>query len=100
MMNGVFCRDSGFVVRPRGYRISTVKVRVEVSHNFVAESNCVIVRWGEKQLEANNQSAGDELDSAVCLDEPSTKWRSLKITSHADVVGKAMVRGILWLEVE
>jgi len=43
---------------------------------------------------------GNELDSAVCDGEPSTKWRSLKFTAHAVVVVKAMVGHILWLEVE
>ena len=42
----------------------------------------------------------DELDSAVCNGEPSTKWRSLKLTDHAGVVAKAMVGCMLWLEVE
>ena len=98
--NGTNYRGSGLVVRPRGRRISTVKVRVGGSHNSVAESNCVAVRRGEKQLEANNRSAGDELDSAVHDDEPSTKWRSLKIIGHAAVVDKAMVGHVLWLEVE
>ena len=50
-------RGSGFVVRPRGRRISTVKVRVGECYIFVAESNCVVVRRGEEQLEANNRSA-------------------------------------------
>ena len=42
----------------------------------------------------------DELDSAVCDGEPSTKWRSLELTDHAGVVAKAMVGCMLWLEVE
>ena len=42
----------------------------------------------------------NELDSAACDGEPSTKWRSLKLTDHADVVVKAMVGRMLWLEVE
>jgi len=85
-------RGSGLVVRPRGRCISTVKVRVGVSHNPVAEGNCAVVRRGEEQPEANSRSAGNELDSAVCNDELSAKWRSLKITDHAIVVGKAMTR--------
>ena len=93
-------RASGLVVRPRGRRISTVKVRVGGNHNSVAEGNCVVVRRGEEQPEANNRSAGDELDSVVHDDEPSTKWRSLKITGHAGVVDKAMVGYVLRLEVE
>ncbi len=87
-------------MRPRGCRINTVKVRVGENHNPVAEGNCVAMRRGEKQPEANNRSAGNELDSAVCNDEPSAKWRSLEITDHAVVVGKAMVGYMLWLEVE
>ncbi len=98
--DGTHCRDSGLVVRPRGRRVSTVQVRVGECHIFVAESNCVATRRGEEQLEANNRSAGNELDSAVCNDEPSAKWRSLKITDHAIVVDKAMVGYMLWLEVE
>ena len=93
-------RASGLVVRPRGCRISTVQVRVGENHNSVAEGNCVVVRRGGKQPEANGRSAGDELDSAVCDGEPSTKWRSLKPTDHAGVVVKAMVGCMLWLEVE
>jgi len=58
------------------------------------------VRRGEKQPEANGRSAGNELDSAVCNGEPSTKWRSLKLTDCADVAVKAMVGCMLWLEVE
>ncbi len=87
-------------MRPRGRHISTVKVRVGGSHSSVAESNCVVMRRGEKQLEANGRSADNELDSAVCIDEPSAKWRSLEITGHAVVADKAMVGNILWLEVE
>ena len=52
-----FYRASGLVVRPRGRRISTVKVRVGGNHNSVAEGNCVVVRRGEKQPEANSRSA-------------------------------------------
>ena len=42
----------------------------------------------------------NELDSAACDGEPSTKWRSLKPTAHAEVADKAMVGCMLWLEVE
>jgi hypothetical protein len=45
-------------VRPQGQLINRVKVLVGVCHNAVAESNCVIVRWGGEQLEAKGQSAG------------------------------------------
>ena len=79
------------MVRPRGRHISTVKVRVGGNHNSVAEGNCVVVRRGEEQPEANNRSAENELDSALCNNESSAKWRSLKITDHAIVVGKAMI---------
>ncbi len=43
-------------VRPQGQLINRVKVPVGVSHNAVAESNCVIVKWGGEQLEAKGQS--------------------------------------------
>ena len=33
-----------------------VKVRVGVCHNSVAEGNCVAVRWGGEQPEANLRS--------------------------------------------
>jgi len=87
-------------VRPQGCLISTVQVRAGESHRSEAEGNCVAVRRGEKQPEANGRSAGNELDSAVCNGEPSTKWRSLKLTDYADVAVKAMVGCMLWLEVE
>jgi len=45
-------RGSGLVVRPRGRRISTVKVRVGGNHNSVAKGNCVVVRRGGEQPEA------------------------------------------------
>ncbi|MFT5699908.1 MAG: hypothetical protein ACI8ZB_002776 [Desulforhopalus sp.] len=32
--------------------------------------------------------------------EPATEWRSLEITDHAEVVVKAMIGRITWLEVE
>ena len=68
-----------------------MKVRAGGNRNSVAEGNCVVVRRGEEQPEANNRSAGNELDSAVCNNEPSAKWRSLKSTDHAIVVGKAVI---------
>ena len=55
---GGFSPRSGSVVRPRWRHISTVKVRVRVYHSSVAESNCVVVRRGGEQLEANCRSAG------------------------------------------
>lgn len=45
-------------VRPRGQLINRVEVPVGVCHNAVAESNCVIVKWGGEQLEAKRQSVG------------------------------------------
>ena len=45
-------------VRPQEQLIIRVKVPVGVSHNAVAESNCVIVKWGGEQLEAKGQSVG------------------------------------------
>ena len=87
-------------MRPRGCRNNPVEVRVGASHNSVAEGNCVVARRGEEQPEVNGRSAGDELDSAACNGEPSTKWRSLEPTDHAVVVVKAMVGCMLWLEVE
>jgi hypothetical protein len=47
-----------------------------------------------------NGTQDDELDSAACDGEPSTKWRSLKHTGHAVVVAKAMSGRMVWLEVE
>ncbi|WP_456238218.1 HU family DNA-binding protein [Methylicorpusculum oleiharenae] len=46
------------IVRPRGQLINRVEVPVGVSHNAVAESNCVIAKWGGEQLEAKRQSVG------------------------------------------
>ena len=42
----------------------------------VTEGNCVAARRGGKQPEVKNRSAGDELDSACCCDEPAGLWRS------------------------
>ena len=49
---------SGFVVRPGWRLISMVRVRVGVCHKAVVEGNCVVVRRGGKQPEANCRSAG------------------------------------------
>ena len=46
------------LVRPQGQLNNRVKVPVGVSHNVVAESNCVIAKWGGEQLEAKRQSVG------------------------------------------
>ncbi len=45
-------------VRPRGRRINTVQVRAGVRHSSVANGNCVVVRRGGEQPEANCRSAG------------------------------------------
>ena len=58
MFNKVYPRLCQGTVRPQGQLINRVKVPVGVSHNAVAESNCVIVKWGGEQLEAKGQSAG------------------------------------------
>ena len=54
-------KASSFRRRPESVRLrrrtnSTVKVRVGVSQDSVAEGNCVIARWGGEQPEANWQS--------------------------------------------
>ena len=49
---------SGLVVRPRWCFTSTVRVRVGGSYNSVAEGNCVAVKRGGEQPEANCRSAG------------------------------------------
>ena len=36
-----------------------VKVHVGRNHNSVAKDNCVTVKWGGEQSEANRQSAGE-----------------------------------------
>jgi len=41
-----------------------MKVYVGESHDSVAESNCVTVRWGGEQQEAKDWFVGDELDLA------------------------------------
>ena len=60
-MVGRFALGSSFRRRPESVRLrrrtnSTVKVRVGVSQDSVAEGNCVIARWGGEQPEANWQS--------------------------------------------
>ena len=45
--------------------------------------------WGGEQLEAKEQSIGDELDSVQCGDEPASNWRSLEhIPEPMTVTGK------------
>ena len=51
-------RCKRLVVRPRWRLISTVEVRVRVSHSSVADDHCVTARWGGEQSEANPRSAG------------------------------------------
>lgn len=41
---------------------------MEFGH-YVAESNCVVVRRGEEQLEAKSQSVGNEHSSVYCSGE-------------------------------
>ena len=57
-------------MRPQGQLINRVKVPVGVSHNVVAESNCVIAKWGGEQLEAKRQSVEPTL-SVVLKDNES-----------------------------
>jgi hypothetical protein len=47
------------------------------TYNIVTEGNCVAERRGGKQLEVNDRSAGDELDSAGHRGELARLWRSL-----------------------
>jgi len=58
LAQGYTLAEAAGAVRPQGQLINRVKVPVGVCHNAVAESNCVIVRWGGEQLEAKGQSAG------------------------------------------
>jgi hypothetical protein len=44
--------------------------------NFVTNGNCAVARRGGEQPEVNDQSVGNELDSACCCGEPARKWRS------------------------
>ena len=50
--------DPAWNLRPQGQLINRVKVPVGGCHNVVAESNCVIAKWGGEQLEAKRQSVG------------------------------------------
>lgn len=49
----------------------------------VAEGHCVAARWGGRQPEANDRSAGSEPVAAGCRGEPSGRRRSLKLTVDA-----------------
>ena len=61
-----------------------------------------------RRREAGWEAAGGELSvrritNSIRRDvvgEPPTKWRSLKLTTHAMVVAKAMSGHITWLEAE
>lgn len=79
---------------------STVKVRVGESHTSVTKSNCVTVRWGGKQLAVNDQSVGNELDSAGCSGEHACGLRSLKIITYVVMARKTICGRIKWLEME
>jgi hypothetical protein len=39
-----------------------------------ADCNCVTARWGGKQQKATDQSVGNELDTALCTNEPASEW--------------------------
>lgn len=77
-----------------------MKVRVGASHDSVIESNCVTVRWGGEQLEMNDQSVGDEPDSAGCGGEPVWGRRSLKIALDVAMADKTIEGRIKWLGME
>jgi hypothetical protein len=51
-------------VRSRVYQVREVKVLLGHTLQPVTESNCVAARPGGEQLEVNDQSEGNELDSA------------------------------------
>lgn len=79
---------------------STVKVRVGESHDSVIKSNCVTARWGGEQLAMNDQSVGDEPDSAGCGGEPAWVWRSPKIDLDVAMAAKTIKERIKWLGME
>nr|VFJ42292.1 MAG: hypothetical protein BECKFW1821A_GA0114235_100150 [Candidatus Kentron sp. FW] len=54
----ILAEYSSAIVRPRGRFISRVKDLAGVCHDSEAEGNCVTVRWGGEQPEANWQSVG------------------------------------------
>ena len=43
---------------------------------FVPDRNCVAVRRGGEQRQGNGRPAGNEHDSAECIGEPASLWRS------------------------
>jgi len=61
------------------------------------------MRGGEQQ-EANEQSVGDELDSASRLGEPAGKWRNLNLRGKCGLLNGATEKGAVsvvgWLEME
>jgi hypothetical protein len=70
----------------------------------VTDGNCVAARQGGEQPKVNDQSVGDELDSAWCLGEPASQWRSPdpqgKSAELKGNVSKRWQKGIRWLETE
>ena len=98
---GPHYRASGLVVRPRWRLISTVGVRVGVSHSSVAEGNCIRreAGWGATGGEVSVRRMTNSIRRDVTASPPA-KGRSLKLTGHAGVAAKAMAGGITWLEVE
>src|SRR5215813_7664578 len=54
--------------------ISTVKVRVGGSHNSVAEGNCVAVRRGGEQPEANCWSVGGRTRACSFMAKSENRW--------------------------
>jgi hypothetical protein len=77
-----------------------VRVPVEVCRGFEAEGNCVAVRRGGEQPEANRQSAGGRTRFGV------TPWRACWMTAKpgiadgAETTGKAAIGRIAWLGAE
>ena len=95
------CRVERLAVRPRWRLISTVGVRVGVSHSSVAEGNCIRreAGWGATGGEVSVRRMTNSIRRDVTASPPA-KGRSLKLTGHAGVAAKAMAGGITWLEVE
>lgn len=77
-----------------------VKVRVGESHDSVIKSNCVTARWSGEQLAMNDQSVGDEPDSAGCCGEPAWVRRSPKIDLDVVMAAKTIKMRIKWLGME
>ena len=67
----------------------------------VIEGNCVLMRGGGKQPEMNEQSVGDELDSAGPTGEPARARRSPELACRAEgLCDKATAGAVRWLETE